>query len=61
MNLDPEIQLQLSVTHRGNGSTEEAAGLTWVVREAFLEEVTFDQVNWYQLAGQRAGAFLAGG
>lgn len=44
MNLDTEIQLQLGVKHRGNGSMEEAPGFTWGVREGFLQEVTLDQV-----------------
>lgn len=44
MNPETEIQLQLGVKHGSNGSTEEAPGLIWGVREGFLEEVTLDQV-----------------
>lgn len=44
MNPDTDIQLQLCVLHRGNGSIEEIPGLICSVREDFLEEVTLDQV-----------------
>lgn len=44
-----EIQLQLAVKHRGNGSTEEAPSLIWGFREGFLEEVAPDQILDCQL------------
>lgn len=38
-----EIQSQLAVKLKGNGSTEEAPSLIWGFKEGFLEEVAPDQ------------------